>query len=120
MVCVHRLGDLGYVMLALIEQTGSSLNLFTERLVDRHVGFGAGGVEIQAAQFQGLTTLFILVLSPMFAWTWGYLDRRQRNPTTPSKLSFAILCLAAGFVLLMIGTALPGSDGKIGPDSGWC
>ena len=98
---------------ALIEQTGSSLNLFTERLVDRHVGPGAG-MEIQASQFQGLTTLFILLLSPLFAWTWSLLDRRGRNPTTPAKLSLAILALAAGFGFLMLGTALPDSGGRVG------
>jgi proton-dependent oligopeptide transporter, POT family len=96
---------------ALIEQTGSSLNLFTERLVELNI-FGSFG--FQASQLQGLTTFAVLVFSPFFAWAWSALDRRGLNPPTPLKLASAIIALAAGFSLLVLGAALPDSGGKVG------
>jgi POT family proton-dependent oligopeptide transporter len=94
---------------ALIEQTGSSLNLFTARLVDLHLA----GFEIQASQMQGATTSFLLLVSPFFAWLWVYLDRRGLNPPTPPKLSLAIFALAAGFGGIALGTVFPDSAGKV-------
>jgi proton-dependent oligopeptide transporter, POT family len=95
---------------ALIEQTGSSLNLFTERLVRLDI---FGGFGFQASQLQGVTTFAVLVFSPFFAWLWSALDRRGLNPPTPLKLASAILALAAGFGLLVLGAALPDSGGKV-------
>jgi proton-dependent oligopeptide transporter, POT family len=94
---------------ALIEQTGSSLNLFAARLVELRVG----GLQIQASQLQGATTLFLLVLSPFFAWFWVYLDRHKLNPATPPKLCLAIFALAAGFGVLVLGTLFPDLAGKV-------
>jgi proton-dependent oligopeptide transporter, POT family len=94
---------------ALIEQTGSSLNLFAARLVDLHLA----GFEIQASQMQGATTLFLLVVSPFFAWLWVYLDRHKLNPPTPPKLSLAIFALAAGFGAIALGSSFADSAGNV-------
>ena len=94
---------------ALIEQTGSSINLFTARLVDLNLGF----LSLQASQLQGLTTLFLLVLSPLVAWLWSWLDRRGLNPPTPPKLSLAIFALAAGFGAVWLGIKLANGQGLV-------
>src|SRR5690606_36987400 len=47
---------------ALFEQAGSSLNLFTDRYVDR------GGVP--ASLFQSINPIYIIMLAPLFAWLW--------------------------------------------------
>ncbi|HEX4272321.1 MAG TPA: oligopeptide:H+ symporter, partial [Rhizomicrobium sp.] len=99
---------------ALIEQTGSSLNLFTQRLVRLDI---FGGFGLQASQLQGVTTFAVLVFSPFFAWAWSALDRRGLNPRTELKLSSAIMALAAGFALLGLGTAFPDGSGKV--SLGW-
>jgi POT family proton-dependent oligopeptide transporter len=51
------------VFWSLFEQAGSSLNLFTERNVDRVVG----GATIEAAQLQSLNPGFIILLAPLLA-----------------------------------------------------
>jgi proton-dependent oligopeptide transporter, POT family len=94
---------------ALIEQTGSSINLFTARLVNLQMG----PVTLQASQLQGATTLFLLVLSPIVAWLWGWLDRRGLNPPTPPKLSLAIFALAAGFGAVWLGIRLADGAGRV-------
>src|SRR5690606_31432037 len=60
------------VFWALFEQAGSSLNLFTDRHVDR----GFFGLEPTAAQFQSLNAIYIVLLAPVFAVIWTWLGRR--------------------------------------------
>ncbi|HMH65026.1 MAG TPA: hypothetical protein VK515_05545, partial [Rhizomicrobium sp.] len=94
---------------ALIEQTGSSLNLFAARLVDLHLA----GFELQASQMQGVTGTFLLVASPFFAWLWIYLDRRGINPPTPPKLAISIFALAAGFGSIVLGGSFADTASKV-------
>jgi POT family proton-dependent oligopeptide transporter len=94
---------------ALIEQTGSSLNLFAARLVDLHLA----GYAVQASQMQGVTGTFLLVASPFFAWLWLYLDRRGINPPTPPKLAISIFALAAGFGSIVLGGNFADTASKV-------
>ena len=56
------------VFWALFEQAGSSLNLFTDRHVDR------GGVP--ASVFQSINAIYIILLAPVFAVVWQTLGRK--------------------------------------------
>ena len=80
---------------ALFEQAGSSLNLFTDRHVDR------GGVP--AAIFQSINPIYIILLAPLFAWLWTFLGRRGLEPSTPAKFGLAMIQLGAGFLVLVAG-----------------
>jgi POT family proton-dependent oligopeptide transporter len=51
---------------ALFEQAGSSLNLFTDRSVDRHIF----GTEVPASVFQSINAIYIVLLGPVFAGLW--------------------------------------------------
>jgi len=61
---------------ALFEQAGSSLNLFTDRLVDRTMF----GWEVPAPVFQSLNAGFIFLFAPLIAWLWIALAKRNKNP----------------------------------------
>ncbi|HSG91554.1 MAG TPA: peptide MFS transporter [Pseudomonadales bacterium] len=89
------------VFWSLFEQAGSSLNLFTDRNVDR-VLFGT---EVPASQFQALNAGFIILLAPLFAMLWPWLARRRREPTTPTKFALAIIQAGLGFGALVMGAA---------------
>jgi proton-dependent oligopeptide transporter, POT family len=102
----------------LVEQMGSSINLFNERVVNRviHVpeALVAGGtIEIQSSQLFGVIAFALLILSPVFAWLWGYLERRNRNPSTPAKVCCSLFSLAAGYCAVVIGTLWPDADGHV-------
>jgi POT family proton-dependent oligopeptide transporter len=94
---------------ALIEQTGSSVSLFTERVIDRHVG----GVELRSAQLQGLLPFLVIALSPVFAWLWGFLERRRLNPSTPAKFAQSLLLLGVGYGAVALGALWPNDAGKL-------
>ncbi|MDZ7588039.1 MAG: peptide MFS transporter [Parasphingorhabdus sp.] len=82
---------------ALFEQAGSSLNLFTDRHVDR------GGVP--ASVFQSINAIYIVLLGPVFAGLWVWLGRRNLEPSAPAKFGLALIQLGAGFLVLVAGAA---------------
>jgi proton-dependent oligopeptide transporter, POT family len=87
---------------ALFEQAGSSLNLFTDRYVDR-----AG---VPASIFQSINPIYIIVLAPLFAWVWVALGRRGLEPSAPAKFGLAMIQLGAGFLVLVAGASAAGLD----------
>ena len=87
---------------ALFEQAGSSLNLFTDRHVDR------GGVP--AAIFQSINPIYIILLAPLFAWLWTWLGRRGLEPSTPAKFGLGMIQLGAGFLVLVAGAYAVGLE----------
>jgi POT family proton-dependent oligopeptide transporter len=84
---------------ALFEQAGSSLNLFTDRHVDRVML----GMDVPAAIFQSINPVYIILLAPLFAWMWTGLARRGLEPSTPAKFGIAMVQLGAGFLVLVGG-----------------
>lgn len=82
---------------ALFEQAGSSLNLYTDRYVDR-----AG---VPASVFQSVNAIYIVLLAPLFATLWTWLGRRGLEPSAPAKFGLALIQLGAGFLVLVAGAA---------------
>jgi len=80
---------------ALFEQAGGSLNILTDRFVDRH--------GIEASQFQALNPLYIILLAPVFAWLWGRLNKAKKNPWTPVKFFLGLLQMALGYFIMVLG-----------------
>ena len=91
---------------ALFEQAGSSLNLFTDRHVDRVI-FGA---EIPASVFQSVNSMFIILLAPIFAGLWIVLGRRGLEPSTPAKFGLALVQVGLGFLALVGGAHMAGIE----------
>jgi len=79
------------------EQAGSSFNLYTDRYIDRVVG----GWEIPTSWFQSINPLFVVLLSPFFSWLWLALEKRKKNPSTPSKMAWGMLFLGIGFIFML-------------------
>lgn len=87
---------------ALFEQAGSSLNLFADRSVDRHIF----QYEVPASVFQSLNALFIFLLAPLFSVLWTWLAARGREPSTPVKFALALVQVGLGFLVLVFGASL--------------
>ncbi|MES2606675.1 MAG: oligopeptide:H+ symporter [Pseudomonadota bacterium] len=92
---------------ALFEQAGSSLNLLTDRLVDRTVF----GVSVPTPVFQALNAFYIVAFGPVLAWLWIMLARRKLNPPAPVKFALGVAMAGLGFLALVAGMKLSGSDG---------
>jgi POT family proton-dependent oligopeptide transporter len=84
---------------ALFEQAGSSLNLFTTRLVDREIL----GWSVSGPVFQSLNALFIFMFAPIMAWLWVALAKKKLNPSTPVKFAIGVALAGLGFLVLVAG-----------------
>jgi POT family proton-dependent oligopeptide transporter len=87
---------------ALFEQAGSSLNLFTDRYVDRQ--------GVSASIFQSINPIYIIMLAPLFAGLWTWLAKKGVEPSTPAKFGLALIQLGAGFLVLVFGASAVGME----------
>jgi POT family proton-dependent oligopeptide transporter len=79
----------------LFEQAGGSMNLFTDRFVER------GGVP--ASIFQSINPIYIILLAPLFAGLWQWLGTRGREPSAPAKFGLALLQMGLANLVLVWG-----------------
>jgi POT family proton-dependent oligopeptide transporter len=79
----------------LFEQAGGSMNLFTDRFVDR------GGVP--ASLFQSINPIYIILLAPLFAGLWQFLGRRGLEPSAPAKFGLALAQMGLANLVLVWG-----------------
>jgi len=92
---------------SIFEQAGSSVNLFTERNVDRDLF----GYVIPTSLFQSLNSLFIILMGSVFAGLWTWLGRKNRDPSPAVKFALALMQAGLGFGALCIGVATAGDNG---------
>lgn len=81
----------------LFEQAGGSMNLFTDRFVDR------GGVP--AGIFQSINPIYIILFAPVFAAIWQWTGRRGIEPSAPAKFGLALLQMGLANLVLVWGAA---------------
>jgi proton-dependent oligopeptide transporter, POT family len=97
---------------ALLDQTGSSINLLTDRYTDTRIA----GLQFRSSQFLALSPLFALFIGPFLAALWTQLAKRGQDPgplvkfaAGLSALSLCFAILAAGIHWVWPGTLLPAS-----------
>ncbi len=90
------------VFWGLFEQAGGSLNLYTDRYVDR------GGVP--ASLFQSINSIYIILLGPVFAALWVMLGRRGWEPATPAKFGLALAQVGLSFLVFVWGAQSVGPE----------
>jgi len=73
-----------------------SVNLFTERAVNRTIG----GFTIPAVAFIALESIFIVALGPLFSLLWKHINPKTRFMTTPFKFAYGLLFSAIAFETL--------------------
>ncbi len=91
---------------SLFEQAGSSLTLFTDRLVDRNIA----GWSVPTPVFQSLNAGFIFIFAPFIAWLWIWMAKRKIEPSTPVKFSIGIFGVGLGFLALVAGMKSTGAS----------
>jgi POT family proton-dependent oligopeptide transporter len=79
----------------LFEQAGGSMNLFTDRFVDRS--------GVPASLFQSINPIYIILLAPLFAGLWQWLGARGREPSAPAKFGLALLQMGLANLVMVWG-----------------
>jgi proton-dependent oligopeptide transporter, POT family len=93
------------------EQTGTSLTLFAERYTDRTMF----GIAVPAGMFQSISSVYILLLAPIFSALWVALDRRGQNPSIPVKFALGLLLMGAGFLVMYAASTYVLKGSKVLP-----
>jgi len=79
------------------EQAGSSLNIYTDKFIDRKVG----ETILKTASFQSVNPLFILLLAPIFSILWLRLAAQGKEPSTPVKMGLGMILLGLGYLFMV-------------------
>ena len=90
------------VFWGLFEQAGGSLNLYTDRYVDR-----AG---VPASLFQSINPIYIVLLGPLFAALWTWLGKRGLEPSAPAKFGLALVQVGLSFLVFVWGARAVGME----------
>lgn len=88
----------------LFEQAGGSLNLYTDRYVDRQ------GVE--ASIFQSINPIYIIIFAPLFAILWQWMGKKGIEPSAPAKFGLALLQIGLAYLVFVWGATAFG----VGPE----
>jgi POT family proton-dependent oligopeptide transporter len=91
------------------EQAGSTLNLFA--INDTRGTFL--GIEVPPGWYQNVNALCIIAFSPLFAWLW--LALRRRDPSHPVKFALGLFFVGLGFVVMARGAAEALSGERVSP-----
>ena len=94
------------VFWSAFEQAASTLNLFALNNTRNSIF----GFSFPSSWFQSVNALLIIALAPVFAWIWVKLGKR--NPSSPAKFGFGLVCVGLGFVV-MVGAAKASAGGVL-------
>jgi proton-dependent oligopeptide transporter, POT family len=81
----------------VFHQNGSTLTYFADDNTDWNV---TGTISNSINAFWVLTLTFPLV------WFWGFLDRRGKEPSTPTKMAFGMTLTGLSFLVLWYGATI--------------
>lgn len=91
------------------EQAGASLTLFADKQTNRNVL----GWEMPASYFQSVNPLAVILLAPLFSMFWGWLYKRNAEPSSPKKMSWGLALVALGYVVIAIAVKGLGMGDKV-------
>lgn len=101
------------------EQAANVMNVWADKHTNLHVfrwepptapvgeaatqpaGGGLANFKIAAEQTQSINPLYIIILAPVFAWLWTFLEKRKKQPSTPMKMALGVF-----FAMLAYGAML--------------
>ena len=88
------------------EQAGSTLTLFADRNTDNSLF----GYNFPTTWWQSINSMWILLLSPVFAILWIRLKKANKEPSTPFKFALGLLFVGLGFLILVPAAQMITSD----------
>jgi len=81
----------------VFHQNGSTLTYFADDNTDWNV---TGTIS------NSINAFWIIVLTFPLVWFWGFLDRRGKEPSTPTKMAFGMTLTGLSFLVLWLGASI--------------
>lgn len=114
----EKMRTLAIVILAFVtiafwtafEQAGSSLTLYTQEHIDRHIG----SFTVPTEWFQSLNAMFIVLLAPIMSIVWYKLGKSKRGDfKTPTKMGMGLITVGLGFFVLVSAVLQTGNSSEL-------
>ncbi len=70
--------------------------------------------EMPASYFQSLNPMLIMLLAPLFSLMWLRMGNWKKPPSVTTKMSFGVLFLGIGFIIMFAGAAFT-AHGRVNP-----
>lgn len=93
---------------AAYEQQGNTVALWADAYTDRAVF----GWEFPASWFQSVNPAFIILGTPIVTTYWAWQSRRNREPSSVTKMAIGCFLLCIGFLVLVPAATLYSMDGQ--------
>lgn len=81
-------------------QAFSSMAIFAHDFMNKEIG----GREIPEGVFLSTESFFLILLTPLLAWLYSYLQKIGKDPSPSIKTSLSLFFMAASFFLMMVAS----------------
>lgn len=81
--------------------------IFTLGLID--------GSDVSGVISNAINPFFVIVLTFPLIWFWGWLDKKGKEPSTPTKMAIGMLLVAVAYLIMYQGAISGGNTGKVSP-----
>ncbi|OGU58222.1 MAG: symporter [Ignavibacteria bacterium GWF2_33_9] len=81
-------------------QNGLTLTFFAKEYTLLKIG----SMNITAEMFQAANPFFVVFLTPLIMWLFGWLRSRNMEPSTPKKIAIGMFIAALAYVLMAFGS----------------
>ena len=100
------------------QQSGCALMFWARTNTDRVIHWSRlarllGRSEIPTVWFSAVSSLFVVTLSPVMVWLWGWLKRRGLEPSTPIKMLLGMVLAAVAYGVLVVAAWFGGDTGQV-------
>jgi POT family proton-dependent oligopeptide transporter len=103
------------ITMATIDQWRKAKKTSIEWVVGQDsIGMPIKGSEVATSQFQAANPIFIIFFGLLFLALWGYLGRKEKEPSTAAKFGLGILQLGIGFGVLWWAATHTNEQGMVG------
>jgi POT family proton-dependent oligopeptide transporter len=81
--------------------------IFTLGLVD--------GSDVSGVISNAINPFYVIVLTFPLIWFWGWLDKKGKEPSTPTKMGIGMLLVAVAYLIMYQGAMSGGNTGRVSP-----
>ncbi len=74
--------------------------------------FAEDNTSVPGTISQSINAFWVLTLTFPLVWFWGWLDRRGKEPSTPTKMAFGMTLTGISFLVLWLGASMGESAAK--------
>ena len=97
----------------VFEQQGNTIALWADTFTNRHVAIGSVDFTIPATWFQSLNGLFIFTVTPILIAIWRLQARKNREPTSASKLVIGAVIGGIAYLVMIVAASLEAKTGPV-------